>query len=80
MGVHKSGRCGAVPTLWQRRNSGSGHSERFAANERCALATVDTIVEEMQQTGIGSPAVIVIGEVVREHPAYVREYVASNCV
>ncbi|MES2734471.1 MAG: uroporphyrinogen-III C-methyltransferase [Bacteroidota bacterium] len=46
-------------------------------NERFVLANIDTIVAEMQKEGVGSPAVIVIGEVVRQHPAYVREHVAD---
>lgn len=36
-------------------------------DEKIALGTVDTIVEQVQREGIGAPAVIVIGEVVAQH-------------
>ena len=41
--------------------------------ENLALGTIDTIVETVAQEGIGAPAIIVIGEVVRKNPqaAYV---------
>jgi uroporphyrin-III C-methyltransferase len=40
-------------------------------DEQYVLGTVATIVDIVAQSGISSPAVIVIGEVVRLHPAYV---------
>jgi len=39
-------------------------------NERIALGTVDTILEETARNGVGVPAVIVIGEVVAKHEAF----------
>lgn len=42
-------------------------------DEKMALGTVDTIVEEVQREGIGAPAVIIIGEVVAQH----RHFAAS---
>jgi len=81
MGVHKIREITAIFQHYGKGEmpiaiiqNGSLTSERFV------LATIDTVVEEMQHQGVGSPAVIVIGEVVREHPAYVREHVALNYV
>lgn len=42
-------------------------------NEKIALGTVENIAEEIARLGIGSPAVIVVGEVVRTHPAYATQ-------
>jgi len=39
-------------------------------NERIALGTVDTILEEAARNEVGVPAVIVIGEVVAKHEAF----------
>lgn len=36
--------------------------------ENIAIGSVDTIVEAVEQEGIGAPAIIVIGEVVRKNP------------
>jgi uroporphyrin-III C-methyltransferase len=41
--------------------------------EKVALGTVDTIVEVAQEQAVGSPAIIVLGEVVKEHPEYLAE-------
>ena len=38
------------------------------ANERFVLSNVDALVEDLQKASVGSPAVIVLGEVVKEHP------------
>lgn len=50
------------------------------SNEKFVLGTIDTIVDAMQKEQIGAPSIIVIGEVVREHPAYVLQQVAENCL
>jgi len=48
--------------------------------ERIVVAEVDTIVDVVQRENIGAPAIIVIGEVVRTHPAArLRELVAAEC-
>jgi uroporphyrin-III C-methyltransferase len=39
-------------------------------NEQVIIATVDTIVEAAKENKIGSPAIIVLGEVVSLHPKY----------
>jgi uroporphyrin-III C-methyltransferase len=44
-------------------------------DEHYVLGTVDTIVEIVKASGISSPAVIVIGEVVRLHPQFVIDEV-----
>jgi uroporphyrin-III C-methyltransferase len=50
------------------------------AGERIVVAEVDTITEIVQRENIGSPAVIVLGEVVRSHPAaQLREPVVAEC-
>jgi len=81
MGVHK---IREITAIFQHYGKGETPiaiiQNGSLATERFVLATIDTIVEEMQHQGVGSPAVIVIGEVVREHPAYVREHVALNYV
>jgi uroporphyrin-III C-methyltransferase len=40
------------------------------ANEKVTVATVDTIVDAVKENNIGSPAIIVLGEVVSLHPKY----------
>jgi uroporphyrin-III C-methyltransferase len=40
--------------------------------EKTAIAEIDNILEEVNRKGIGSPAVIIIGEVVREKLSQVR--------
>ncbi|MEM1327197.1 MAG: uroporphyrinogen-III C-methyltransferase [Bacteroidota bacterium] len=41
--------------------------------EKCVLATVDTILERIQEESIGTPGIIVIGEVVTLHPDYLQK-------
>lgn len=41
-------------------------------NERVALGTIDTILEEVQKNLVGVPAIIVLGEVVRKHQAFAQ--------
>ncbi len=41
-------------------------------NERIGLATVKTMTEVATIQNLGSPAIIVVGEVVREHPDFIR--------
>lgn len=43
------------------------------AQEKIALGTVASLEAEVTRVGIGTPALIVIGEVVGLHPAFVRE-------
>jgi len=40
------------------------------ADEKVAVATVETIVDAVKENNIGSPAIIVLGEVVSLHPKY----------
>jgi uroporphyrin-III C-methyltransferase len=42
------------------------------------LGTVNTIVETVKAQKIGSPAIIVLGEVVREHPEFILERVSKT--
>jgi len=44
-------------------------------NERIGLGTIATINEVVARKQLGSPAIIVIGEVVKLHPSYVAELV-----
>jgi uroporphyrin-III C-methyltransferase len=46
--------------------------------ERIALGTIETIVKVAKQEKIDSPAVIVIGEVVRQHPKFSNEFSNLN--
>lgn len=43
-------------------------------DEKVVVGRVDTLVDQARKAGLSSPAIIVIGEVVRLHPDYVREY------
>ena len=42
-------------------------------NEQTVLGTVDTIAAAARRAGVGTPAVITVGEVVRCHPHYARQ-------
>lgn len=42
--------------------------------EKVVVGSVNTILEQVQEAEMGAPAIIVIGEVVRLHPAYVKEF------
>ncbi|WP_298715632.1 uroporphyrinogen-III C-methyltransferase [Chitinophaga sp.] len=42
--------------------------------ERCVTGCVDDIAEAAEAAGLGSPAVIIIGETVRLHPSLWKEY------
>ncbi|SDM04736.1 uroporphyrin-III C-methyltransferase [Catalinimonas alkaloidigena] len=46
-------------------------------DERVILGTVDTIVSIAQTEGIGSPAILVFGQVVALHPKFTLEYALS---
>lgn len=48
--------------------------------EQIALGTIDTIEEEVKRLGIGSPAIIVIGEVVRLHAFFPLEHLARSVI
>ena len=43
------------------------------STQKIALGHVDTIVQEVQQQQIASPAIIVVGEVVKLHKNFERE-------
>jgi len=47
-------------------------------NEKVALGTVDTIVDEVKRKEITTPAIIVVGEVVKLHPALAYDYAAKQ--
>jgi uroporphyrin-III C-methyltransferase len=48
-------------------------------NEKLAIGIVDTIVEVVAEKGIGTPAVMVFGEVVSLHPQFqpIRDFFAA---
>jgi len=46
-------------------------------NEKIALGNISTIETEVNKLSIGSPAVIIIGDVVKSHPKVLREVVAE---
>lgn len=48
------------------------------ATEKIALGTVDTIGRIAAEEGIGTPAIIVIGEVVALHPQLARDYAVQS--
>jgi len=47
------------------------------ATEKVAVGTVDTIVRLVNEQKITTPAIIVVGEVVKLHPALAHEYAVS---
>lgn len=48
------------------------------ANEKIALGTIKTIEEEVKRLSIGTPAIIIIGEVVNQHPKYLFSTIEQN--
>ncbi|MBX2844273.1 MAG: uroporphyrinogen-III C-methyltransferase [Flammeovirgaceae bacterium] len=46
--------------------------------EKIVVGTMDSIVEKAESGKIGTPAIIIIGEVVKLHPEFVMEYVSQN--
>ncbi|WP_020532730.1 uroporphyrinogen-III C-methyltransferase [Flexithrix dorotheae] len=46
--------------------------------EQIVVGTMENIVEKVEERKIGTPAIIVIGEVVKLHPEFVMEYVSNN--
>lgn len=73
MGMHK---LPEIQAVFQE----NGHTETPVAiiqngtlsNERVGLATIDSVTSVAEELQLGSPAVIVIGEVVREHPDFIK--------
>ena len=67
-----------ISELYER----AGRSETYVAviqngsheNEKVALGKMSEIVKKVEEKGIASPAVIVIGEVVRTHPELLATY------
>jgi uroporphyrin-III C-methyltransferase len=47
-------------------------------DERTAVGTIHTIEKEVEANHIGSPAVIVVGEVVKLHPEFIKEEVLEK--
>lgn len=47
-------------------------------NERYTLGTVNTIAEKVAEHGLGSPGIIVIGDVVKLHPQFSAQLVSEN--
>ena len=79
MGVHKLQEIVEV-----YKSSGKGNlpialiQNGTLPNERIAVGTVSTIEEIVNQKQIGSPAVIVVGEVVKLHPEFIAEEVLEK--
>ncbi|MDE5417581.1 uroporphyrinogen-III C-methyltransferase [Labilibaculum sp. DW002] len=48
------------------------------ANEKTAISTIENIEKLVEQKNVGTPSIIIIGEVVRQHTEYVCEYLHSN--
>ncbi len=47
-------------------------------NEKIALGTIKTIEKEVEELGIATPAIIIIGEVVNQHPDYLFKTIEQN--
>ncbi|QHT68077.1 uroporphyrinogen-III C-methyltransferase [Rhodocytophaga rosea] len=79
MGLHKLREIAAIYAQYGRNQlpvaviqNGSLPEERFV------LGTVETIVDLVNEQKIASPAVIVLGEVVREHPEFVLQRITES--
>jgi uroporphyrin-III C-methyltransferase len=74
MGVHQ---LKQICALYQKYNKGQQAvaviQNGSLPDEKIALGTIDTIVDVAQDQAVGSPAIIVIGNVVKEHPEYLLE-------
>jgi uroporphyrin-III C-methyltransferase len=79
MGVHQ---LKQICALYQKHNKGQLSvaviQNGSLPEEKIALGTIDTIVDIAQEQAVGSPAIIVIGEVVREHPDYLSQISKHN--
>lgn len=66
---------------WHFQQNGKGETPVMVIqngslpNERMVVGTVNTIVDIVHNEGLGTPAIIVIGEVVHLHPHLAYEYV-----
>jgi uroporphyrin-III C-methyltransferase len=47
-------------------------------DEKIAVGTIDTILEETEKNKLGTPAIIVVGEVVKLHPSFQKEISAAK--
>ncbi len=47
-------------------------------NERKVVGTIDTIVEQAREATIGTPGIIIIGDVVRLHPEFVEQAIEEQ--
>ncbi|NJO03523.1 MAG: uroporphyrinogen-III C-methyltransferase [Bacteroidia bacterium] len=67
MGMHRLAEIMTVFQFYGRGETGAAIIQNATLpNEDAAIATVDTLVEVSKQRQLGSPAVIVVGDVVRE--------------
>ena len=48
-------------------------------DQKVVIGTVDSIIEKVEQAGVGAPGIIVIGEVVNLHPQLTQEEVIEVC-
>ncbi len=68
MGVHKLKKITEVFKKQNKENTAIAVIQNGSLpNENYALGTIDTIVEIVEDAGISSPAIIVIGDVVKQH-------------
>jgi uroporphyrin-III C-methyltransferase len=47
-------------------------------DERIAIGTINTIEEDIIKNKLGTPAIIVVGEVVKLHPSLIKKVVEEN--
>jgi len=47
-------------------------------DEKCVVSTVGDIVEKAKDENIGTPGIIVAGEVVRTHPEFIKAKAKST--
>ncbi len=74
MGVHQLRQICALYQKYKKGNQAVAVIQNGSLpNEKIALGTIDTIVDIAQEHAVGSPAIIVIGDVVKEHPHYLLE-------
>ena len=80
MGMHKLADIVEVFSLEEKQNTPIGIIQNGStADEKIGLGTIDTILEVVEEKQLGSPAIIVIGEVVRLHKEF-QQVVEEVCV
>ncbi len=81
MGMRKLSQIAALFSAYDRQNTPVMVVQNGSrSNEKVAIGHINNIVEEVEREGLGSPGIIVIGNVVATHPAYCMEYLKAKAL